>query len=120
MLFNTPELGASERAVIDRIDEVREALRYQLTGQRSWVGLVRRVMLARAIRGSNSIEGYNVSLDDAVAAVAGEEPVDASAEAWMAVSAYRDAMTYGIEGDKVAVRLTGTESLSVRTRLMLD
>jgi len=29
--------------------------------------LLRRVMLARAIRGSNSIEGYNVTLDDAAA-----------------------------------------------------
>jgi Fic family protein len=97
MLFHTPELGDPERAVIERIDEVREALRYQLTAQRRWVGLLRRVMLARAIRGSNSIEGYNVSLDDAVAAVAGEEPHDAAAEAWTAVSAYRDAMTYVIQ-----------------------
>lgn len=97
MLFHTPELEDAERTVIDRIDEVRDALRNQLTAQRRWVGLLRRVMLARAIRGSNSIEGYNVSLDDAVAAVAGEEPVDAAADAWMAVSAYRDAMTYVVQ-----------------------
>jgi Fic family protein len=97
MLFDTPQLDDAERAVIDQIDEVREGLRYQLTAQRRWVGLLRRVMLARAIRGSNSIEGYNVSLDDAVAAVAGEEPVDAAAEAWTAVSAYRDAMTYVVQ-----------------------
>lgn len=97
MLFNTPDLGQAERDVIDRIDAVRNALAYQLTAQRQWVGLLRRVMLARAIRGSNSIEGYNVSLDDAVAAVAGEEPVDAATEAWTAVSAYRDAMTYVIQ-----------------------
>lgn len=97
MLFNTPDLGQAERDVIDRIDAVRNALAYQLTAQRQWVGLLRRVMLARAIRGSNSIEGYNVSLDDAVAAVAGEEPVDATTEAWTAVSAYRDAMTYVIQ-----------------------
>jgi Fic family protein len=97
MLFHTPELGSAELAVIERIDEVREALRYQLTAQRSWVGLLRRVMLARAIRGSNSIEGYNVSLDDAVAAVAGEDPVDAESAAWLAVSSYRDAMTYVVQ-----------------------
>ena len=97
MLFDTPPLLDSERAVIEQIDEVREGLRYQLTAQRRWVGLLRRVMLARAIRGSNSIEGYNVSLDDAVAAVAGEEPVDAATEAWTAVSAYRDAMTYVVQ-----------------------
>jgi Fic family protein len=97
MLFNTPPLGSAERTVIERIDEVREALRYQLTTPRHWVGLLRRIMLARAIQGSNSIEGYNVSLDDAVAAVAGEEPLDAATEAWMAVNAYRDAMTYVIQ-----------------------
>lgn len=97
MLFHTPPLGAEELAVIAQIDQVRENLRYQLTAQRQWVGLLRRVMLARAIRGSNSIEGYNVSLDDAVAAVAGQEPVDAATEAWMAVSGYRDAMTYVIQ-----------------------
>ena len=81
MLFHAPQLGDPERAVIDRIDEVREALRYQLTAQRSWVGLLRRVMLARAIRGSNSIEGYNVSLDDAVAAVAGRTVYGTAEEA---------------------------------------
>jgi Fic family protein len=97
MLFNTPGLGQAEQTVIGQIDEVREGLRHQLTAQRRWVGLLRRVMLARAIRGSNSIEGYNVSLDDAVAAVAGEEPVDAATEAWVAVSAYRDAMTYVVQ-----------------------
>jgi Fic family protein len=97
MLFHTPDLGDAERIVIDRIDEVREALRYQLTTPRHWVGLLRRVMLARAIQGSNSIEGYHVSLDDAVAAVAGEQPTDAATEAWTAVNAYRDAMTYVIQ-----------------------
>src|SRR3990172_7460278 len=94
MLFQAPELNEAERSVVERIEEVRDALRYQLTPQRRWVGLLRRAMLARAIRASNSIEGYNVSLDDAVAAVAGEEPTEAAADAWLAVSGYRDAMTY--------------------------
>ena len=97
MLFRTPDLTDAERSVVDRIDQVREALRYQLTAQGRWVGLLRRVMLARAIRGSNSIEGYNVSLDDAVAAVAGEGPTDSATEAWVAVSGYRDAMTYVVQ-----------------------
>ncbi len=97
MLFHTPELTDQEVAVLARIDQIREALRYQLTEQRRWVGLLRRVTLGRAIRGSNSIEGYNVSLDDAVAAVGGEEPLDAETEAWMAVVAYRDAMTYVLQ-----------------------
>jgi Fic family protein len=97
MIFRTPELTEQELHVIARIDRVRDALRHQLPEQHHWVGLLRRVMLARAIRGSNSIEGYNVSLDDAVAAVAGEPPLDAEAEAWKAVVGYRDAMTYVLQ-----------------------
>lgn len=97
MLFHTPDLSDQELQVVARIDRIREALCHQLPERRQWVGLLRRVMLARAIQGSNSIEGYNVSLDDAVAAVAGEEPVDAEREAWMAVLGYRDAMTYVLQ-----------------------
>jgi Fic family protein len=97
MLFQTPQLTENERAVVDRIDEMRAALRHQLTTPHEWVGLLRRVMLARAIQGSNSIEGYVVSLDDALAAVAGKEPTDPGDEAALAVAGYRDAMTYVIQ-----------------------
>jgi Fic family protein len=97
MIFHTPELTEQELQIVARIDRMRDALRHQLPEQHHWVGLLRRVMLARAIRGSNSIEGYNVSLDDAVAAVAGEPPLDAEAEAWTAVMGYRDAMTYVLQ-----------------------
>jgi Fic family protein len=55
---------------------------------------LRRVAIARAIRASNSIEGYNVTEDDAIAAVEGEEPMEAQTEAWAAVNGYRSAMTY--------------------------
>ena len=82
MIFRSPELTEQELQIIARIDRVRDALRHQLPEQKRWVGLLRRVMLARAIRGSNSIEGYNVSLDEAVAAVAGEPPLDAEDDAW--------------------------------------
>ncbi len=97
MLFHTPRLSDPERSIIERIDEVREGLRYQLTAQRRWVGLLRRVLLARAVQGSNSIEGYNVSLDDALAAVGGEEPLDANTETRLAIMGYTDAMTYVIQ-----------------------
>lgn len=97
MIFRSPELTEQELQIIARIDRVRDALRHQLPEQKRWVGLLRRVMLARAIRGSNSIEGYNVSLDEAVAAVAGEPPLDAEDDAWKAVVGYRDAMTYVLQ-----------------------
>lgn len=39
------------------------------------MGPLRKVLAARAIQGSNSIEGFDVSVEDAVAAINGEEPM---------------------------------------------
>jgi len=47
-------------------------LRYQLAEPRRWQ--LRRTLTARAIQGSNSIEGYQVSLDDAEDVVEHEPP----------------------------------------------
>ena len=52
---------------------------------------------ARAVQGSNSIEGYNASLDDVVAAVEGEPTLDANEETQLALAGYRDAMTYVLQ-----------------------
>ncbi len=94
-LFQTPDLDDRERRVLAQIDKLRERLRY-LIGEspRRWQGLLRRNTFARAIQGSNSIEGYHVSVEDAVAAVDGEEPADTTTETWHAVRGYRAAMTY--------------------------
>jgi len=95
MLFTIRTLPARYVAVVERIDALRVQLRYRTAGTpRQWTGLLRRSTFARAIQGSNSIEGYNVTYDDAVAALVGEEPVAADAESWQAVLGYRDAMTY--------------------------
>lgn len=53
--------------------------------------------MARAVRGSNSIEGYNVTAEDAIAAVEGEEPLTADRDAWSAVTGYRTAMTFVLQ-----------------------
>jgi len=53
--------------------------------------------MATAIRGSNSIEGYNVTAEDAVAAAARQEPSDAGTETWAAITGYRDAMTFVLQ-----------------------
>jgi Fic family protein len=52
---------------------------------------------ARAVQGSNSIEGYNASLDDVVAAVDGEPTLNAEEETQHALAGYRDAMTYVLQ-----------------------
>ena len=94
-LFEAPKLEPIEQDVIARIEEIRNSQKYMLSTSKRWSGLLARVTLARAIRGSNSIEGYLVSVEDAIAAVEGEEPaVDPKAEVWQAVTHYRRAMTY--------------------------
>jgi Fic family protein len=45
------------------------------------------------VQGSNSIEGYDASLEDVVAAVEGEPTLDAGEETRLALTGYRDALT---------------------------
>jgi hypothetical protein len=97
MLFRTPEVGPPEQAVIAGIEEAHASLRLHVRHARRWLGSLRRLSFARALQGSNSIEGYNASLDDAVAAVEGEEPLDANQETRAALRGYRDAMTYVLQ-----------------------
>lgn len=98
MLFGSPELDEQELEVLSRIEQLREELRFAIVQEpRRWTGSLRRVLFAKNIQSSNSIEGYNVTLEDAVAAVEGEDPVQASRRSWQAVAGYRNAMTYVIQ-----------------------
>src|SRR6266545_4986 len=97
MLFQVPDLTDQERRVIQDIERLRADLSYSFGQPKRWFGLLRRSTFARAVRGSNAIEGYNVTIEDAVAAIEGEEPVDPKDEAWLAVSGYRAAMTFVLQ-----------------------
>ena len=97
MIFQTPPMSLEEVAALKKIDELRRRLRFQVAQPRRWVGQVRRVLGARAIQGSNSIEGYDVSVEDALAAIGGEEPTNAGGEDWSAVSGYGHAMSYVLQ-----------------------
>jgi Fic family protein len=98
MIFATPELTPQEATVIERIDELRRSLGYRFSASpKRWLGLLRRTTFARVVRGSNSIEGYVVTLDDAIAAGEGEEPLEPKTEAWAAVAGYQAAMTYVLQ-----------------------
>jgi Fic family protein len=97
MLFETPILSEQELLIVDRISAMRMQMRHVQGNPMRWFGTLRRNALARAIQGSNSIEGYNVSKEDAIAAVEMEEPVDAELASWQAISGYRDAMTYVLQ-----------------------
>lgn len=97
MIFETPDLSFEEDAALARIDDLWGQLRFYVAEPHRWVGSVRRVLGARAIQGSNSIEGYNVSVEDALAALEGDEPTEAEAENWNAVTGYRRALTYVLQ-----------------------
>ena len=97
MIFTIPVLTDQEMRVIEQIDRIRKTLKYALSEPSRWYGFLRRSSFARAIRGSNSIEGFNVTVEDALAAVDGGEPTDAEQEAWEAVKGYRNAMTYVLQ-----------------------
>jgi Fic family protein len=98
MLFQIHALDAEEARAVERVFELKERLAYAVgSSPRRWQGLLRRSALARAVRGSNSIEGYNVAVDDAIAVVDGQEPLDANEETALAVRGYQTAMTYVLQ-----------------------
>ncbi|MCI0405867.1 MAG: Fic family protein [candidate division Zixibacteria bacterium] len=93
MIFVTPSLIGNEIGVIEKIDEIRRRLNIALRSPMRWTGLLRRNMLARAIQGSNTIEGYNVTFEQAVAVVEGEE-IETAMDTRQALLGYRNALTY--------------------------
>jgi Fic family protein len=97
MLFATPTLDAREQEVLGEIESLKQNLSLYLRDSRRWTGSLRRLSFARAIQGSNSIEGYEAALDDAAAVALGEEPLDATEETRLALVGYRDAMTYVLQ-----------------------
>lgn len=97
MLFETPDLDEVDRNVIADIDRYRRDMRFALREPRRWTGILRRNLLAKAIQGSNSIEGYDVSDEDAVAAVQDEEPLTADEATWAEIRGYRTAMSYVLQ-----------------------
>ena len=96
-VYATPECGPLERSVLEMISDARHQLRHRVAEPRRWAGSLRRMAFARAVQGSNSIEGYNASLDDVLAAVEGEPTLDADTETQLALAGYRDAMTYVLQ-----------------------
>ena len=121
MLFVPPNLDDAERRVVDRIAEMRHDLRHHVHEPRRWTGLLARATRARALRASNSIEGINVSDEDAIAAIDGEDPEEADRPTWKAIVGYRTAMDYLLQrcrDDKF--RFTGDVILAVHFMITND
>lgn len=97
MIHATPPLGEPEVRATERIEALRRQLKRRVAEPRRWYGGLRRLVFAKAVQASNAIEGYSASVDDVIAAVAGEEPIDAATETVHALQGYRDAMTYVLQ-----------------------
>lgn len=97
MIYRTPPLSGPDVEALAAIEALRDELRYFLGEPRRWYGTLRRTSLARAVQGSNSIEGYVASIEDVAAIVEGEEPREVSEDTRLAVLGYRDAMTYVLQ-----------------------
>jgi Fic family protein len=97
-VYTTPQLQPVEAEVLRMIEALRNQLRdYVNLEPRRWYGTLRRMSFARAVQGSNSIEGYDASLDDVIAAVDDEPTLSADEETRLALNGYRDAMTYVLQ-----------------------
>lgn len=95
MLYAYTKLDEAETRILARIDELQRSLRYFVVqNPQRWSGLLARMTRAKALRASNSIENINVSQEDAIAAVDGEDPTEADRQTWKAVVGYQTAMTY--------------------------
>ena len=95
MLFTYRTLDDEEKRVEEATARLRADLRrYVATSPRRWTGLLARMTRARALAGSNSVEGINVSDDDAIAAIDREDPANTDRDTWQAVVGYREAMDY--------------------------
>ena len=95
MIFQIPTLQQVDLDVMGMIHKQRQELRY-MVGQNTvrWTGSLRRNTFARAVQGSNSIEGYNANLADAVEIIDDEKPENVTEETVRALVGYRNAMTY--------------------------
>ena len=76
-----------------------------------WTGGLRRTAQALAIQGSNTIEGYTVSEDDALAAVDDQEPLSADERTWAEIMGYRRVLTY-------VLQMAGDSELRIDSQLL--
>ena len=90
VLYRAADLTSSEVMALDKIRELWRELQHNLAQRLTkWTGLLARNLRANAIRGSNSIEGYIISQEEAIAALDDSRPENADETAWINVVHYR-------------------------------
>lgn len=96
MIYPTPTPSEADERALARIEELRRGLRHRLHVPRQWHGTLRRVVQAAAVQGSNSIEGYTTSVENAAAIIDGESPDGPDEDTRLAILGYQEAMTYAL------------------------
>ena len=94
MIYQSPPLTPLDEQVLDEIRGCHDGLQSYLFRPRRWYGTLSRVMMARAVHGSTSIEGYHSTVAETAAVLDGEDVPHLDADTPRAIAAYRDAMTY--------------------------
>jgi Fic family protein len=95
MLYAVPSMDLADERVLAELREFRARFRHHLAEPRRWTGQLRRSLVAAAIRGSNTIEGYSISMEDALALASGEEmSAEVPDDTQSAVAGYKLALTY--------------------------
>ena len=94
MIYQPPALTALNEQVLSGIRGRHDGLHSHLFRPRRWYGTLSRVMIARAVHGSTSIEGYHSIEVETAAVLDGEDLPHLGADTARAIAAYRDAMTY--------------------------
>lgn len=98
MIYATPALEAEDNEILEWIARQKEQLRYTVAqAPNRWTGVLRRNTFARALQGSNSIEGIHASLSDAAAIIDDEKPETLEQETYRALMGYRNALTYVLQ-----------------------
>ena len=99
---------------------MRKSLSRVLRTPGRWEGGLRRSALAKAIQGSNSIEGYNVTEDDAAAAIDGEEPLSADDKTFLEIQGYRRTLSYALAQGENELATYSADELRAMHFMMLE
>ena len=118
MIVQTPKLTNRELDAVDQIWQLQKQIAPLVSEPNRWNGLLRRQALARAVRASNSIEGFEATLPQAQELLLNENHDSLNQETRMALTGYRDAMTFVMQLAKDD-RLTIDETLLKSCHFMI-
>lgn len=123
VIYATPDLGPEELWVVQMIENLKTTIR-AATGSdgatRRWLGPLRRGLAARHIRGSNSIEGIDISKEDAYELAGDDEPIDEKTEAWLAAQGHKRATTFVLQNAADPTFRHSAENLKALHYMMVE